>query len=232
MTTPVAWTQTFADAYAFNNGDMADAFLKSVMRPSMLTLSERLITLQQHPDHAISTFAVYDHDQLMTHANMSFCLAINSLWERQIRNYLIHTAQHLRMQTPTTEIIQGVHWDKLGKIFFAVKGLDLMKFDSYDRLDTLQLLGNTCRHGDGKSSKALFAKCPELWPEATKPFWAGSVPSVQFLHIPDAFVAKLVDAIVLFWIDMRILSFEHLVQQIPDLADQLATLKVERIARL
>ena len=232
MTKPVAWTQTFADAYAFNNGDMADAFLKSVMRPSMQTLNERLVSLQQNSNHAISTFAAYDHGQLMTHANMSFCLAIHSLWERQIRTYLIGTVQHLRMTKPAVKDIQAATWTETVKYFRSVKGHDLKKFDSYDRLDTLQLLGNTCRHGDGVSSKRLFAKCPELWPEASKSFWVGPVPSVLFLQIPDAFIAKLVDAIVLFWIDMRILSFEHLAEQIPSLADQLAALKAERVARL
>jgi hypothetical protein len=55
---------------------------------------------------------------------------------------------------------------------------------------------------------------------------------MQLIRIPDEFVARLVDGIVLFWIDMRILSFESLVSQAPSLADQLTTLKAERVARL
>lgn len=232
MTAPVAWTQTFADAYAFNNGDMADAFLKSVMRPSMHTLSERHASMLASTDPTIFSMAAYDHYQLMTHANMSFCLAIHSLWEHQIRNYLIQVVQHLQMAKPTMSQLQKADWPKLVQHFNDVKGIDLTQFDSYERLCTLQLLGNACRHGDGGSQRTLFGKCPELWPEESKILWTGSVPSMQLIRIPDEFVARLVDAIVLFWIDMRILSFEYLVQQSSSFADQLAALKMERVARL
>lgn len=232
MTTPVAWTQTFADAYAFKNGDMADAFLNSVMRPSMRTLYERFVSLQEDEDPAMFSLAAYDHVQLMTHANMSFCLAIQSLWEHQVRNYLIQVVQHLKITKPTISQLHKADWPTLVRYFDEVKGIDLAKFDSYERLCTLQLLGNACRHGDGGSQRRLFARCPELWPEESKPLWTGSVPSMQLIRIPDEFAASLVDAIVLFWIDMRILSFEHLVQQVPTLADQLTTLKAERVARL
>lgn len=232
MTAPVAWTQTFADAYAFNNGDMADAFLKSVMRPSMHTLNERHASMLASTDPTIFSMAAYDHYQLMTHANMSFCLAIHSLWEHQIRNYLIQVVQHLQMAKPTMSQLQKADWPKLVQHFNDVKGIDLTQFDSYERLCTLQLLGNACRHGDGGSQRTLFGKCPELWPEESKLLWTGPVPSMQLIRIPDEFVARLVDAIVLFWIDMRILSFEYLVQQSSSFADQLAALKVERVARL
>jgi hypothetical protein len=230
MTKP--WTQTSADVNAYNYGDMADSFLTTVMRPAMHALVLRRSSLSRSEDEAIAAFAVHDHDQLMTHANMSFCLAISALWEHQLREYLIDTVRQSRLQTPSEESIQGAKWDRLVKLFQDVKGIALKSFDSFDRLDTLQLLGNTCRHGDGKSARALFAKCPELWPDTLKTFWSGTAGPVFFMHIPDAFIADLVDAIVLFWIDMRILSYEYLSTQGLELDTQLAQLRADRIARL
>lgn len=65
------------------------------------------------------------------------------------------------------DLLHKVHhpnWDQLKDLFQALRGIALTDFDQYDSLDFLQLLGNACRHGQGRSFEILRKKHPELWP--------------------------------------------------------------------
>ena len=65
-------------------------------------------------------------------------------------------------------------------------------FEEYRQLDLLHLLANVCRHGDGPSSRRLWHRCPEFWPDRIhhpRPSWttvptAEAAPSTANTHLP------------------------------------------------
>ena len=101
---------------------------------------------------------------MLRESKLAFGLAIQSIWERQLRVYLRGCAGELRPREPIGAKIERASWKDLGKCFRDLRGIDLEAFPSFDILDILQHLGNACRHGEGDSAAELARRCPDLWP--------------------------------------------------------------------
>jgi hypothetical protein len=225
MTSPYKWKHGLADAYTYRNGAIAEEFLNLVVRPSVAALERKHLELASSDDLAIAGFMAHDHRDLINKTNMAFCLSIQSLWEQQLRRYLGNCVSTLGIEGVTARELEHVTWgDRINKLFEYVRGADLTLFDSYATLNKLQLLGNACRHGDGKSSRELFHLHPELCPE--------QYPSVQYIQWRVELLAAFVDAIVLFWMDMEILGLESFAREDVRVVARIAQLRNDRKSRL
>lgn len=238
MTAKSTWMPMLADAYANKYGEVAQDFLSLVVEPSLAALEQKKAEIAAQPDQALAAFHLYDHHQLILKTRMALCLGVQSLWEQQLRSYLGNCV--VRGDDATTmDKIQNASWDhrrkdqSLKHLFTEIRGLELEGFESYKRLDILQLLGNACRHGPGPSSVTLIKRYPELWPEAgarSKQFGvpAETLMPVDGTLITDALLRDLVNAVVLFWLDMRIACTEALIPNNAAMIEELASLRSRR----
>lgn len=228
MIEPRKWKHGWADAYAYRNGAIAEEFLELVVRPSMTALEQKHLELLSADDIALSGFAATDHRDLINKTKMAFCLSIQSLWEQQIRRYLIACVKTLSMEGVSVAKLEKEPWGKdFNRLFFRVREVHLNDFTSYKMLSLLHLLGNACRHGDGPSCRDLFASHPYLWPD-----WMSHEASIQLLQIPSELLASFVDAIVLFWMDMEILGLESFANEDARVVARIAHLRKSRESRI
>lgn len=167
--------------------------------------------------------------EILRECKLAFGLAIQSIWERQLRSYLTSCANELRPGTSIDTKIERANWSDLRSWFEDLRGITLEAFPSFDTLDTLHHIGNACRHGDGKSAKILAQQCPDLWPEiqgyrlAMQP-----APSVAQMDISVDRLRRLVEGIAEFWRDTEYIYNESIEHKHPNLEARLAVERIER----
>jgi len=212
------WKHSIADVYANNYGNVVQDYLSLVVEPSLQALRRRSEELMAITDDALFTkaFQIADHSALEQKTAMAFCLGIQSLWEQQIRTYMVScTRQFFNPGVPEDqavkaiedeiEKIQKVGWGSdFNKSFMNARGLDLSKFQSYESLGLLMLLGNVCRHGEGSAARTLREKHKDLWsaPDPLLEEFFGIRP-VSDIQLPLELLRSLVHAIVLFWRELE-----------------------------
>ena len=216
------WKHSVADVYANNYGIVVQDYLGLVIEPSLQTLQRRRDALIENPatDDLIKALQVHDHAALEQKAAMAFCLAIQSLWEQQIRAYVRCCVQQFSIPGVTVDDAETKTWGEgFYAIFKAARGLELQSFKSFNQLNLLMLLGNVCRHGEGPAANSLWKKRPDLWPEsipvAPLPL-PGDNPSKHTTYRPPIssiefrpeLLRSLVEAVVLFWRDLEYLGLK------------------------
>ncbi len=217
----------------------------SVIQPALERLTAKIAELQLQSQEDISLcFVLSDMEPLKSLTIQSFALAIQSLFERSFRQYLISCAHELKWETKNIDkkLITG-KWPDLQEAFLKLKGIDLRSFDSYKMLDCLQLLGNACRHGDGPSLETLAQKHPEFWIE---PHQANPLPPLGFLRpeIPPQPKRKIsdialsedhlhafVNAIIWFWNDHEYIYINSISSKNPHISQTLAKMRKARANR-
>lgn len=133
-------------------------------------------------------------------------LSLQSIWERQLRRYLVACAG----QDPAlVHKIQMAPWLQLQEHFAQLRGVPLQAFITFAELDLLSVLGNVCRHGNGKSADGLWRAHPDLWPYSEGQ-GNGPTPAVEHMHIPTRLLARLADGVVQFWSFIDYLYTENL----------------------
>lgn len=239
MTAPYTWKHGWADAYASNNGSDVGEYLTWVIKPSLSALEKyRQELARAAEDDVVFHFSLSDHERLIKRTYMTFALAIQSLWEQQLRSYMTTCASGCTIEGVTRKKLEKSTWgDELNGVFFKVRGIELDSFDSYAVLTQLQMLGNACRHGEGDSARSLHRCHPELWPAPLMfPWYEGEKtqppPPVQQLQITLELLTRCVSAIVLFWLDMERYGVESLVARQPTLHARIAELLEQRIPLL
>lgn len=126
---------------------------------------------------------------------------------------------------------QNLPWSKLDDMFEHLRGFKLSYFRAYDDLDTLQLLANVCRHGDGPSLQRLSVKCPELWTGPIPPMPGsinGSRPNpfrADNILISLDLLDKLTDAIQSFWNQTEYIYLESLSRKHENVIQKLERLR-------
>lgn len=233
MTIPYEWKIGYADASTANYGNVVEEYLNWVVQPSLTALEARQRELAADED-IVSAFALADHLQLVRRVRMTFALSIQSLFEQQLRSYLVACARGFTIEGVSLRRLEKDRWgDELNRSFFKVRGIELPTFDSYDTLTELQMLGNACRHGEGDSARSLHAKHGHLWPEPPFYPWADSVnvpiPPVEEILITFELLSRYVAAIVLFWMDLSRHGMESLVERQPGLQWAVSGLLEQRI---
>ncbi len=212
------WKHSVADVCANNYGNVVQDYLSLVVEPSLLALRRRSDELMAMSDDVFfgKAFQIGDHLALEQKAAMAFCLGIQSLWEQQIRTYMasctrqfftpaVGDNQIFKAVEDEIEKIQKVGWGPdFNKSFMKARGLDFLKFQSYDSLDLLMLLGNVCRHGEGSAARRLREKHKYLWP-APQPLLEEvyGIRPVADIQLPLKLLRSLVHAVVLFWRDLE-----------------------------
>ncbi|MFF7106981.1 hypothetical protein [Pseudomonas sichuanensis] len=239
MTENTGWTPTIADAYANSYGEVAHDFLSLVVEPSLAALEQKDAEIAAQEDQSLAAFRRHDHQYLIAKTSMALCLGIQSLWEQQLRDYLCKCWAQVKHATADADDIRDAIWDShkkdrsLKRLFCEIRGLSLEDFQSYNRLDKLQLLGNVCRHGEGTSAKKLRRKYPELWSrtlaecEQLGALEAGLMP-VDGMLITVALLRDLVNAVVLFWLDIQIACTAPLIPKNASMNDNVARLQALR----
>ncbi|WP_175761484.1 hypothetical protein [Burkholderia anthina] len=158
-------------------------------------------------------YAVADGQALLQATVQAFCLSIQSLWERQLRNWLnsciVPAPQSMRQRRTARD----GSLSELSGLLLELRGIALTAFPSYADLDLLQRVGNACRHGDGRSAIALFRSNQELWPNwSSAPFpWSDDnppvgpppPPSFERALLPRELLDRFATAITGFWEDVE-----------------------------
>jgi hypothetical protein len=191
------WTNCRADIEAAKHGFTAQIYLDEVIRPGVAALEARIVALGKSEDPG-DLFLQGDVQEVLRETKLGFSLSLQSVWERQLRRYLTGCAEALRPGSSLSAKVARADWPALQALFHGLRGIQLKAFPSFPELDTLQLLGNACRHGDGPSLRALARRCPDLWPW---PWPDPPPPSAAGLDVPLDRLERFVAALADFWAD-------------------------------
>jgi hypothetical protein len=203
--------------YAYN-GIRAEGYFIDVIRPALHTLRSQIEELERKQEGAWPF--IVDHLQVIEKATVeAFILALQSIWERQLRIHL----SHFRSLDVSADKLEKATWLDLQKYFHTWRGISLDAFDSFHWLDLLQELGSACRHGDGRAARSLFERHPELWPnwpleyiasgDEVKPLPPEGPPSFRDIVIPEHWLKQFADAIVWFWEDIEYIYMQSITRK-------------------
>lgn len=190
------WRSGYGDVTCHRYDDVVQDYWTNVALPAL--------------DHAEKEVAFWASNQEggapFVHANMvdqlsvtaaAMCLSIQSIWERQLRAYLLACID--RKDDKLANKIQHAAWDALQVLFIELRGVPMQAFLGYHDLNLLAQLGNVCRHGAGRAANTLWRNYPGLWPETTWPADSALAPPIDQIFIGRKLLARMVDAIVSFW---------------------------------
>lgn len=227
--TPFRWTNCYADVQASKHDVTIISYFEDVILPALETLNERVEELGRSGLPG-DVFAQADMQDVLRETKLAFGLSIQSIWERQLRAYLRGCARELRPDDPLDKRIVRADWKDLHKLFRDLRGIGLECFPSYGTLDTLQHLGNVCRHGDGASAIVLSRRCPDFWspipPEMAPP--SAASPTVAMMDVPADSLRSFVKAIAAFWQDAEYIYNESIERKHPHLEATLARERTQR----
>jgi hypothetical protein len=207
-------------------------YVKDVVVPAISTLEEKISLLSSSAD-PIAAFERADVESVLLETKKAFALSIQSIWERQLRAYLEGCARELSQDDTLPARVSSMNWDKLRAVFFELRGIRIEEFPSFAELDTLQHLGNACRHGDGASAQELARRCPEFWPPPSPPDILapdlGPEPMlVSRIEVPTEKLRHFADVIAAFWDDAEYIYCESIQRKHPSLEARLVRERVER----
>ncbi|KXG87580.1 hypothetical protein ATO67_18190 [Agrobacterium bohemicum] len=198
------WTNCGADISKYANTRTITDYLKHVIGPAILSIENKIEEYEALGD-AYAIFGVSDLQNVKRETLLAFSLGMQSLWERQFRNYLRQSASELKPNDKKfAERSKGPKWDDLEKLFEELRGVELKRFKSYYALNTLNRLGNAARHGDGYALQHLRKNNPELFPLANK--FSNEAPlEIMQIHLKD-----FASAICSFWNEMELVRLRSL----------------------
>lgn len=216
------WKYSVTEVYASHYGSVVQDYLSLVVEPSLQALQRRREELKEDSEPTVAAFQTLDYLGLEQKTAMAFCLGIQSLWEQQIRTYMVSCIRQFftpdvepsEVRNATEKMAEKarkVYWGKdFNKMFMLGRGLDLASFGSYTQLDLLMRLGNVCRHGEGPEATKLYEDYPGLWPTSIK---AGTfhIDDMKFqldrkvtdMQLSFDLLRSLVIAVVSFWRDLE-----------------------------
>lgn len=124
-------------------------------------------------------------------------------WEKQLREWLMH---EVRYWCPGEEVKNAIWEETLDEIFNLLKVTgyyDVRSQAFFPTLDSLRLVVNVFKHGDGKSLRNLDQKFPRFTARSHQGFYAKSLRMRILRHehmvVTDADFAEFSDALVQFW---------------------------------
>jgi len=213
------WAHADADIRTGYHTMRTRAFLKDVVHPSLAALDadiERWATTRE----GAWMFAKAESEALQRATIQAFCLSIQSLWERQLRNWLSECAASGDQCGQHRRVARRDPMDKLSDLLLELRGIPLTAFSTWGHLTLLNLIGNACRHGDGKSATDLFRSNPDLWPNWSSapstvpagdpPMGPPAPPSFEHAVLPRELLDQFVDAIVGFWEDVAFIRLNSI----------------------
>ena len=236
----VRWTFCLADIESTGNAHRVRAFLRNVVEPALASLDADIERWAAETEGG-APFAHQDAKELLRSTTEAFCLAIHSLFERQIRRWLAGCVYALAHSKDRIERAQGGNLNAMNVLLNEVRGVPLSRFDGYADLQRLQLLANACRHGDGDSANRLYKRHPELWPDwppapmmlpgQAEPYVYTGPPTFDRIVVPRQWLRDFVGAIAGFWEDVEIIHCNSLPDPNPSAGHRLAVLHRARAER-
>jgi hypothetical protein len=229
---PFRWKNCYADVAAWKHGVTVQSFFDDVIAPTIHALEKKIAALGRS-ENSGDAFAQADMQDVLQETKMAFSLSVQSIWERQLRGYLRGCAEELRPEEGLAAQAAKGNWEKLCSLFLELRGIRLEAFPSFAQLETLHLLGNACRHGDGPSAVELAKRCPELWrvylpmPFDDHPLHSDP-PPVAAMDVPADRLRAFVVAIATFWDDAEYIYNESIEQKQPSLEAKLKRERAER----
>lgn len=226
------WKNCYADVAASKHGITVRSFFDDVVVTAIQTLEDKVGALGRSDDPG-DVFAQSDAEDVLRATKMAFALSIQSIWERQLRGYRCGCAKELRPNDSLATKAERGDWNRLCELFFELRGIGLEDFPGFNELDTLHLLGNACRHGDGPSAIELAKRCPDLW-RAYSPMPFDDVshkvahPPIALMDVSMDRLQAFVVAIVTFWDDAEYIYNESIERKHPCLQARLARERAER----
>ena len=194
-------------------------FKESVVHPSLRSLSSA-IDANSRDEDPTAVFLVDDLANLFQATVESYLLAVQSMWERGLRDLLITREERLRTGIKKADL-QRANWsaksDSLQMRFEQLIGLPMTAFDSYADLDFLQHLGNAVRHGDGSSAEKIHSLSPSLWFNwlapgevihaclypIVVPKDAPKHPSFNEVTVEQRLLEQMIQSVTNFWLDLE-----------------------------
>ncbi|WP_128287303.1 MULTISPECIES: hypothetical protein [Agrobacterium tumefaciens complex] len=156
------WVNCRADIGTYAHTRTVEMFLESVALSSLGAIDARMANLRSSDD-PVNLFDLSDMEELRVATLSALCLSLQAIWEQQFRGYLSGCAEELAADRPRlAEKLKNNDWDFVKRKFFELRGLPFAHFKAHRDLDLLQLLGNYCRHGEGRASKAIRSDFPEF----------------------------------------------------------------------
>jgi hypothetical protein len=202
---PFRWRNCYADVGNYAHGRTVTNYVLDVVKPAIAALEAKIAELDASSDPV---------EDLQQETFLAFALALQSIWERQLRDYLIGCAKELAHPRVSASAIAKANWNDLCKHFRTLRGIPIEHFPTFGELDILQLLGNACRHGEGNSAAELWARRPELWPPRwqspfdDEPQVGPQHPSAIRLTVAD--LEGIAGAIATFWSDAEYIYNESI----------------------
>lgn len=240
MNPPFRWKNCYSDVLANRNGEMAMGYIKDVVEPSLSKLEAHIREMSERHDDPAAVFGIGPARELHRATLMGYCLALQSLWEKQLRAYLEGCARDLKSDPQVGTTIEKATWKQLDSIFEKLRGVPLTAFEEHTRLNLLQLLGNVCRHGSGPSLHRLAIEHPELWAHEEKPELAIPPPlrppveparTVAGLQISRALLTSLAAAVDGFWRETEYIYNESIERKADSLEARLVEERRKRAGR-
>jgi len=245
---PFRWKNCAADVATAKHGITLDLFLKEVIEPTIRALEAKSGSLGQS-DNVGDLFEQGDVDAVLSETRRAFGLSVQSIWERQFRSYIRGCAEELRPGSRMAEQAVTAKWNDLARLFYDLRGIKFECFPSFNTLHVLHLVGNVCRHGDGRSARELWKSRPDFWrgtPALT--FMSNSEtkeaaqdgepttesaksevsPRSDTLEISVNDLRAFVSAVVEFWADMDYIYSESIERKHSSLVKQLIRERAER----
>lgn len=194
-------------------------FKDSVVNPSLRELSSAIEANNRDEDLA-AVFHQDDLANLLQATVKSYLLAVQSMWERGLRDLLVTREKKLKTGITVAEL-QRANWsgkgDSLQIYFERLLGLPITAFDSYADLDFLQHLGSAIRHGDGRSAERIHSLAPSLWLNGLSPgevLHAGPYtivvpkdvqkhPSFNEVTLEQRLLEQMIQSVTNFWRDLE-----------------------------
>lgn len=217
-----SWTNLKADGGFWSHSRTVEDLLTLVVEPGIAALDARIETVTRSDDVA-RHFELSDLGELREEMLRGYALAIQSAFERQLRGWLVSCAEESGLVGANR--VRRDEWDKLQSAFLVMRGLRMEQLGGFEDLDLLQLVGNTCRHGDGPSCDRLKARRPDLWPNEYRRGADGLAIELPLLR---TFVA----AITAFWTDAEDVYANSLTAKHPSVVRRLAEVEPRWRARV
>lgn len=190
----------------------------SIVVPALTTLNAELDRTRRSKD-SLDWFFIDPVADLHKATLGGFLLAVQSMWEREVRALLTKREIKLHGGAQVRDIQRGP-WEILQQHFERLLGLPLRSFDSFNDLLILQNVANALRHGKGSASTWVQHHHPELaviteLVDGTENAQPGQIGTPEdrlgpALVLREQVLHQMIDAVRWFWLDMeciRIHSF-------------------------
>jgi hypothetical protein len=212
------WINLKTDIFQGRHANTMCLYLEKVVNPTLNVIDTEHEEMSKS-DEPAAIFGLDDMTMLRQSTLQAFTLSVQSLWERQLRGYLTECARELERPATYLKDLETGSWTKLSEHFKQLRGLPLGAFDSFPDLDLLQLLGNACRHGEGKSARVLRERMPDLWPNSK-------------INVPRPLLERLTHAVIWFWEDHDYIYTNSIARKHPSVDKALAKKREDRARRL